>query len=177
MMDYNKKLAQRIHLKDIYELVSYIERNNEQRESFFTLLLSENQIISYQAAWVLTHSSTSTHFWLYKKQNELINTVLTCNHSGKCRLLLTLLYKQPFENPPRVDFLNFCMDKIMDKQEPPAIIALCMKIAYELCLPIPELMNELNLILQAMDNKSSPAIESSYRNIQKAMKKNKSLRS
>lgn len=142
-MDYEKRLTQRIHLKDIYELILNIEQNDKQRDSLFILLFSNHETISYQAAWIFTHCSPSTHQWLCQKQKELINAVLTCNHSGKCRLLLTLLYKQPFDNPPRVDFLNFCMDKIVDMQAPTAIIALCMKIAYELCLPFPELMNEL----------------------------------
>lgn len=176
MIDYKEKLAQRIHKEEISEILDLIENNEKERECLFSFLFSENESIGYQVAWIFTHCSAATNLWLYQKQDELINEVLICKHVGKRRVLLSLLYKQLFQNPPRVDFLNFCMDIIINNQEPTAIISTCMKIAYELCLPIPELMSEFTLLLETMQGKSTPAIESSYRNIQKAMKKKKSLR-
>lgn len=176
MIDYKEKLTQRIHKEDIKEILALIENNEKEREYLFSFLFSENESIGYQVAWIFTHCSTTTNLWLYQKQDELIDEVLICKHAGKRRVILSLLYKLLFQNPPRVDFLNFCMNNIMDNQEPTAIISFCMKIAYELCLPIPELMNEYSLLLKTMQGKSTPAIESSYRNIQKAMKKKKSLR-
>lgn len=50
-----------------------------------------------------------------------------------------------------------------------------MKIAYELCRTIPELMQELKTTLEMMDGKLCPAICSVRKNILKAMQKGKSM--
>lgn len=50
-----------------------------------------------------------------------------------------------------------------------------MKLAYELCRPIPELIQELCIALEMMEGELSPAIQVTKKNILKAMTKGKSL--
>src|SRR5690606_1220710 len=145
------------------------------RELFY-LLFDRNDKIAYQSAWVMSHFSKENNQWLYSKQDELINEVMICKHAGKCRLLLNILYNQPRINL-RADFLDFCFDRTTTRKEPLAIQSLCMKIAYELCRPLPELMQELKLALEMMEGELSPAIRAARNNILKAMRKGKSLRS
>lgn len=64
---------------------------------------------------------------------------------------------------------------MISKVEPFGIRALCMKIAYELCSPIPELRQELQIILETMEGESSPAIQVTRKNILKAIAKEKAL--
>ena len=89
--------------------------------------------------------------------------------------MLNLLYRQPFPNPPRVDFLDFCLERMMSSEELPGVKSLCMKIAYELCHPIPELMQELKTMLVMMEGDLVPSIRAVRKNILKAMQKGKSL--
>lgn len=100
---------------------------------------------------------------------------MSCKHTGKRRLILSLLFRQPMANPTRVDFLDFCLERMVSKREPVGIRSLCMKLAYELCRPTPELVQELKTILEIMDGEISPGIQAVRNNILKAMKKRISL--
>ena len=115
-MDLRERLSDRIHIEDIHEILRY------------GLIFDPDETIGYQALWACSHFSADENKWLYDKQDELINEILVCKHPGKRRLLLNLLLRQPQANPPRVDFLNFCLDRM-------------------LCRPIPELLQEYKTLL------------------------------
>ena len=164
-MTLKEKLSRRLHLHDIQEIVCRARQNTKSKQELYDLLFDSDDSVAYQAAWVLTHFSTKDSQWLYEKQDELIDEVLACSHTGKRRLILTLLYRQPFANPPRIDFLDFCMERMKSIKEPVGIRSLCMKLSYVLCRPIPELVQELASTLEMMEGDLPPAIQAAKRNI------------
>lgn len=174
-MNFKSKLSQRISMDDILEITYLTQGNDIRKQELYDLLFDEDDKIAYQAAWIMNHYSLSQNEWLYHKQDELIDEVMICEHIGKRRLILSLLYRQPLANPPRVDFLDFCLGRMISKKEPSGVQALCMKLAYELCRPIPELIQELCVALEMMEGELSPAIQVTKKNILKAMTKGKSL--
>lgn len=176
-MDLKTKLSQRIHLSDIHEIIFYVGEDTKKKQELYELLFDVEEKVAYQAAWVMCHFSTQEMRWLYSKQNALIDAAMSCAHEGKRRLLLTLLFEQPLANPQRVDFLNYCMNGMLSKDEPLGIRALCIKIAYELCRTIPELIDELKSVLELMEGELPPAIASAKRNVFRAMEKGRSLQS
>lgn len=175
-MNFRKKLSQRIHKDDINEICFFVQDNNKQKQALFRLIYDSDDTISYQALWVFTNFDFKQNEWLYPKQNELIDYVLICSHSGKRRLLLALLLRQPLSTPIRVDFLNFCIERMVSTGEPPGIQSLCLKLAYELCLHNPDLLQEFSAILEMTDFEVfSPAIQCARKNIVQAMKRRKSI--
>lgn len=174
-MNFKAKLSERIGMDDIHEILRLAQQSDKQKQELYDLVIGEDEKIGYHAAWIFTHFSSEANKWLYEKQDELIDEVMTCEHGGKRRVILNLLYKQPLADPPRVDFLDFCLERILSVKELPGVQSLCMKIAYELCRTIPELMQELKTTLEMMDGKLCPAIYSVRKNILKAMQKGKSL--
>lgn len=174
-MNIEAKLSERIGMEEIYEILQLTRQSDKRKQELYNLVIGENETISYHAAWIFTHFSKEENTWLFDKQNELIDKLLTAKHRGRQRLLLSLLYKQPLPNPPRVDLLDFCLERILTVQELPGIQSLCIKIAYELCLPIPELKQELRMALDMMQGELSPAIRCVRKNVLKAMQKDKSL--
>lgn len=174
-MNLEVVLSRRIGINDINNILLFATQNNKRKQELYNLLFDEDEAVGYQAAWVFTHFSAQDNKWLYDKQNELIDEVLVCKHGGKRRLILTLLYKQPFSEPLRVDLLDFCFERMLSGQELPGVQSLCIKIAYELCRPIPELMQELKVTLEMLQGDLKPAIRCVKGNILKAMQKGKSL--
>lgn len=172
-MNIKERLSQRISMDDIRE-INYLLKGDNQKQELFNLLFDVNDKIAYQAAWVMSHFSKEDNKWLSCKQDELINEVMICKHAGKRRLLLNILYNQPLINL-RADFLDFCLERTITEKEPLAIQSLCMKIAYELCRPIPELMQELRTALEMMEDELSPAIRAARNNILKAIHLRESL--
>ncbi len=174
-MNFKNKLTNRIGMDDIREILHLTHQNDKRKEELYTLLFDEDDTIGYQAAWVFSHFSRQDNEWLYTKQDELIDEVLVCKHGGKRRVLLNLIYKQPLTYPPRVDFLDFCLERVNLSQELPGVQSLCIKIAYELCRHIPELNQELKIILEMIEGDLPPAISTVKINVLKAMKTGKSL--
>ncbi|QIK59191.1 hypothetical protein G7050_04770 [Dysgonomonas sp. HDW5A] len=174
-MYFKAKLSERIGMNDIHEILRLTHDSDSRKQELYNLVIGEDEAIGYHATWILTHFSSEDNKWLYNKQDELIDEVLACKHGGKRRVILNLLYKQPLANPPRVDFLDFCLERMISVKELPGVQSLCMKIAYELCRPIPELMQELKTMLEMMEGDLCPAIRATRKNILQAMSKGKSL--
>ncbi len=174
-MDFKARLSQRIGMNDINEVLRLAHDSDTRKQELYDLVIGEDEAIGYHAAWIFTHFSSQDNKWLYNKQDQLIDEVLACKHGGKRRVMLNLLYRQPFPNPPRVDFLDFCLERMMSSEELPGVKSLCMKIAYELCRPIPELIQELKTMLAMMEGDLVPSIRAVRKNILKAMQKEKSL--
>jgi hypothetical protein len=175
-MDLRAKLSGRIHVNDVYEITFLVQQNSKSKQALYDLLFDADDQTAYQAAWVFTHFSLLENEWLYDRQNELIDEVIVCAHPGKRRLLLVLLFRQPLANPPRTDFLDFCLERMIAKRELPAVQTLCMKLAYEMCRRIPELKQELRAILDMMEpSLLQPSIRTVRKNVLNAMKTGKTL--
>lgn len=174
--NFKERLSKRIGMNDIHEITCLIQTNNKLKQKLYQLVYDGNDTIAYQAVWVLSHFSLSENIWLYNKQNELIDEVLICHHPGKRRLLLNLLYRQPLAVPPRTDFLDFCLEKMISKDELPGVKTLCIKLAYELCRTTPELLQEFCLVIDIMQTGLlPPSIQTVTKNVLKAMRTRKSL--
>lgn len=175
VISFKAKLSQRIGIDEVRQLVYLTQNNDSRKQELYELISDTDESTGYYAAWVFTHFSPEENKWLYNKQNELIDEVLSCRHGGKRRLILGLLYRQPLTVPPRVDFLDFCLERMVSLQELPGVRSLCMKLAYELCRSIPELLQEFNTMLEMMESESIPSIQTVRKNVLKAMQKRKSL--
>lgn len=170
-MNLRARLSERFHIEDIREILHFIQDDERLREEIYQLIFDVDTTVSYQALWVCTHFSKPEVEWLTKKQNELIDATLVCPHSGKRRMMLNLLCQQQTADPPRVDLLDFCIERMTSRQEPPGVQSLCIKLAYQLTRSIPELQQELRTMLEIMEPELLvPAIRSVHRNTLKAIK-------
>jgi len=175
-MNIKARLTGRIHMNDIREIIFLTQDNDKSKRDLYNLLFDNDDKVAYQAAWVLTHLPPKDNEWLYDKQDKLIDEALVCEHSGKRRLLLALLFKQPLPATPRVDFLDFCLERMVSRQELPGVQTLCMKLAYEMCRNIPELKQELFAILDMIEpDLQQASMRAACKNVLKAMKTGRSL--
>ena len=177
-LNIRERLSERININDVDEITYRIQGNDRQRQELYDLLFDADDRVAYQAAWVFTHFSLLENRWLFGKHQQLVDEVLACLHPGKRRLLLNLLYVQPIDNSPRMDFLDFCLQHMKSKDELPGVQTLCMKLAWEMCRSIPELLQEFRAILEIMEpDLLVPSIRAVRKNIFKAMRTGKSLQS
>lgn len=171
-----KRLSTRIGMDDIHEITYLIQNNNKEKQKLYNFAFDEDDTIATNALWIMTHFSLYENEWLYQKQNEMIDRVLVVTHPSQQRLLLHLLYRQPLANPPRVDFLDYCLDEMLSRKAAPGTTTLCMKLAYEMCRTIPELLKEYCAALDIMEpSLLPPSLKTARRNIIKAIQKGKSL--
>lgn len=177
-MNLRSKLLQRLEMEDINEIISLAQKDENVRTELYNLVFDSEDKLSINALWIMTHYSATTNKWLYSKQNELIDKVLISENSSQKRLLLSLIYKQPLAEPLRVDFLDFCLAGMTSLKEPPATIVMSMKLAYEMCRTIPELLQEYQVALEILEpSLLSTRTEIIRKRIQKAIPTGKSLQS
>lgn len=175
-MDLRSRLLQRLEMEDINEIISSAQKDEKVKLELYKLAFDSEDKLSVNSLWIMTHYSATTNKWLYSRQNELIDKVLVSENPYQKRLLLSLIYKQPLADPIQVDFLDFCLAGMTSLKEPPATIVMCMKLAYEMCRTIPELLQEYQVALEMLE----PSLLSTWtgiirKRIQKAIPTGKSL--
>ncbi len=171
-----ERLSGRVQMNDIHEVSLLVQNSDEGKQELYDLVFDENDSVAINALWIMTHFSLHENKWLYPKQDEMIDRLLSVINPSQKRLLLSLLYRQPLADPPRVDFLDFCLEEMLSRKAAPGITTLCMKLAYEMCRTIPELLQEFGLALDVLEpSMLPPSIKNTKMNVLKAMKKGKSL--
>ena len=169
------QLLNRLSVNDIYSLCLQTQgkENNCLKEELYQLTFDENDRVSFNALWALTHFDEANNPWLFQKHEELIDRVLVEKNETKCRLMLHLLLRQPFEEESlRSDFIDFCIAKITASSQPYAIRCYCMKLAYEQMKYYPELLEELKMALDMLEQEVlSPGMLSAKRQIMKKIKR------
>lgn len=172
MKDIRKKLTKRINLRLVSEILLIIENSDSRKEVLYRCIFDEDDVLVSNVLWVMTHFSTKDNEWLCKKQSELIDKVLFINNTTQERLLLTIINRQPFNESIRIDFFNYCLDEISNQKKSVGITALCMKLAYNMCKAIPDLLHEYRELLNLLDTSNlSPALLVSRKNILKKIGK------
>ncbi len=77
-------------MNDIYSLCLQTQgkENNCLKEELYQLTFDENDRVSFNALWALTHFDEANNLWLFQKHNELIDRVLVEKNETKRRLML-----------------------------------------------------------------------------------------
>lgn len=171
-----KNLSGRIGMDEIHEMVNLVQNNNKGKQQLYNLIFNTDATTTTNVLWIMTHFSPVENKWLYQKQDEMIDKVLLTKHPSHQRLLLHLIYKQPLTNPPRVDFLNYCLEEMISREEAAGTTTLCIKLAYEMCRTIPELLQEYCFTLDMLEpSQLLPSLKTTRKNILKAIQQGKSL--
>ena len=148
------RMEDKVILQRLRESLGGVEVRALAREVPCSLLLpclaeEEDIRVARNAAWVLTHKPLSEIRML--PPDRLIDLALTTSDTSLRRLVLCLVEKIPMsQEGMRTDLLDFCLLHMRLPQEPPGVQALCMKLAYSMCSPYPELLHEFQETLNLM---------------------------
>lgn len=163
--EFRKALTVPMAELDIASLVQSLSRNPEEFPDMYRLTSDADITASWRALWVCEKLSEIYPEWFASLQDELTERLLVCQHDGSKRLLLSILFNLPVAEPISVSLLNFCLDAMLSPDESIAVQALCIKIAYRLCIKEPELLHELRILLESSNMEFvSKAVNSTIRN-------------
>lgn len=170
--EFRKALAVPIHNLSIDALVQEICSRPEYLEDMYRLTSDEKQTVSWRAIWACEKVSEIHPGWFVPLYDDILHKLLICRHDGSKRLLLSILYNIPVPTPIPVDLLNYCLDRMLSPQESIGVQALCIRMAYKLCKQEPELLKELQLILENTDTEFySTGVRTTIRNTLKKINK------
>lgn len=163
----------RIGKKDIMHICELCRNDctGALKEELYSLISEADARTGYNALWVLTHFSDEDLRWLQPERNKLIDYLLSTDHTGKKRTLLTILDRLAADaGDIRTDYLDYCLRNI-NSAEPYAIRALCMKQAYAMCSHFPDLLQEFMAEMELLDQSQlSPGLSAARRNILKKVR-------
>ncbi|MGP1515265.1 MAG: hypothetical protein ACTTJH_04840 [Bacteroidales bacterium] len=161
-MTLRKQLSQKIGLFEIKFLCK-----KESKEKIFSLIFDNEQKISQNATWILTHLPKSENKWINSKRDLLIDKAMCNNNTTTIRLYLTLLKRCHFKKSEiRTDFLDYCLKNASDLNNSASIQVLSMKLAYKQCINYIELLKELQERLNLLEaNTFSPSIANQRKKI------------
>lgn len=171
-MTLRNELTGRLHAADLKRLCpNDTTTQRDTLEALAALTGDADDRVAYNALWILTHLPAAANDWLRTQRTPLTDALLTTRHTGRRRLLLTLLHRIPATAADvRTDYLDFCLGRI-NSTEPSGIRALCAKEAYGLCRHHTPLLEELRLALELMaDGPLTPALRSVLRQLRRKMK-------
>lgn len=139
-----------LHIADIKAIAERAHENEAAREALFESLTGDDRDEAVHSAWALTHLPPKDNVYIAARQVDLVNIAISTPDVSLRRITLALLERIDWtmpdvDNVPRhyVDLLDFAMEHLMMPEEPYGVRSLCMKIAYKLSRPYPELLDEL----------------------------------
>ena len=169
------QLVDRIHTEEVRRIVDSMAYDDGDVivKALYHLLSDTDQRIAYNAAWVLSCSDGKVIKFLIRYQNQLIDLLIGTKDKSFARILFSILRRQTFEkNNLRTDFLDFCLNEIVNSNQAIAIRAHAIYVSYSLCKAYPELLNELFMTLQMLESESlSPGLRHARNTIMSAIKK------
>ena len=169
------QLVGRIHTEDVRRIVDCITNDDGDVivKALYHLLSDADQRIAYNAAWVLSCSDGKVIKFLLRYQNQLIDLLIGTKDKSFSRMLFSILRRQTFEKSNlRTDFLDFCLNEIINSYQAIAIRAHAIYVSYSLCTAYPELLNELFMMLQMLESETlSAGLRHARHTIMSAIKK------
>ena len=154
------QLVGRIHTEDVRRIVDCITNDDGDVivKALYHLLSDADQRIAYNAAWVLSCSDGKVIKFLIRYQNQLIDLLIGTKDKSFARILFSILRRQTFEKSNLgTDFLDFCLNQIVNTNQAIAIRAHAIYVSYSLCKAYPELLNELFMTLQMLESETLSA--------------------
>ena len=125
-------------------------------------VFDEDYRVARSALWGLTKASDNELSELQLLMNELIDLAMKTENPSVRRLTLNVIERLKMkEEELRTDFLDFCLEHLLNVEEFPGIQAVCAKLAFRMCKFYPELMDELIRTLEGMEIEYyKPAVKS-----------------
>lgn len=171
----HNQLVGRIHTEDVRRIVDCITNDDGDviMKVLYHLLSDTDRRVANNAAWVLSCSDGKVMRFLLRYQNQLIDLLIDTKDKSFSRMLFSILRRQTFEKSNlRTDFLDFCLNEIVNSNQAIAIRAHAIYVSYSLCKAYPELLNELFMTLQMLESESlSPGLRHARNTIMSAIKK------
>ena len=147
-----------LHIDDIKAIARRAHDDAAERERLFAAMRGDDREEAVHAAWALTHLPKDDNNHIARHREALTALATTTADTSLRRISLALLERidwelQDSDDAPEsyVALLNFSMEHMMMADEPYGVRALCMKLAYTLSLPYPELLEELHRSLTMIE--------------------------
>jgi len=143
----------------VKNLAKTIGKNEESIKELLHCFFGTNKKISDRAAWVLSHVADDYPEYFSIYLSDFCEIILKKTASkAQQRNTIRLMQFVPILEKDESKILDSCFSILINKSSDIASVVSSIEVASKLCSPFPELINELNLILEDWKSFSSSAI-------------------
>lgn len=151
MNSLEARFSKSIHKEEIEQIAHQVVAHPNSFEALYTLTKHPKKEVSWRALWACQWVCEMEGMLLLPKLDELTERAISSSCQTQKRLLMRMILILPTSNPINIKLLDFCLEAMVDRKTAVATQALCIKIAYKLCLEEPELLDELALCLESIE--------------------------
>lgn len=150
-------------------IVNYISGNQKLFDELMVLFFDGSYRVTQRAAWAMSYCIDAHPKLIQPHFEKLVANLRTTELDAVKRNILRNL--QNIEIPERLvgEVTDICFKILASNQEPVAIKAFSMTVLYNITLKIPELQNELKLLIEDLIPYGSPGIKSRGKKILKKL--------
>lgn len=142
-----------MHIDEVKALAQRAHGDKACRDGLFETMLAGEGKEATNAAWALTHLPAADNKYIGFHRDRLVALAVGTANVSLRRLSLALLERLEWGiDDVRTDLLDFCLQRMMQNEEPYGVRALCVKLGYLQCRHYPELLDELKQSLLMMEH-------------------------
>ena len=173
-MDYEAVISHRLTKEEVLIVRDELISEKESFSDFFQLIFQKPVKTAWQVAWICEKvSEADVTMFTDEDYHQLMDFTLTNNEDGLQRLCLSIILNLPLRKPVSVEFINLCFDQMISPRKPVGVQVLSMKILRKICIAVPDLGDELLVILENTDDLTySPGFISARKHVIKSLKTN-----
>lgn len=168
-MNLEKHLTSTLYKEDIAVLVHYIGRDTHRFSDLMDLFFSDNKRLAQRAAWAVSHCVNKepglVQPYLTKMVDNLYVTEATAIKRNTVRILQLINIPEPLWGK----VIDKCFEYLSSAKETIAVKAFSMTVAYRISEDVPEIKQELKLLIEDMMLYASPGIRSRGNKILKVL--------
>ena len=157
------------------KILKYIGDDAEKFDVLMVLFFGGEHNVSQRAAWVMSYCAEKYPVIIKPYLVKLVQHLDTNKiHDSIKRNTFRLLQYINVPKKAQGQLLHKCYEYILSKDEPPAIKAFAITVAFNICQQEPDLLNELKVIVDdLLEHSNSPAILSRCKQVKRFLKKHK----
>lgn len=171
-MDIRESLLEEHSKSQAQRIAAWIENDPERFAGLITLMLEDEYRVAQRAAWVVTHCLEKNPHLLEPHLEAMVyNLRRPGQHNAIRRNTLRALQYVDIPEELWGETADVAFDLLIDPNEPAAIRVFAMTVIWNICQHVPELSQELKLIIEDQWEHATAGFRSRGRKILKEMDK------
>ena len=170
-MDLKKILSKRHHKEEMDQIANYAASDPAIFAELWDLVRTGEAPLPQHGSWALSKAADKRPFFVQNHIHEMIAHLFIPNHNSVHRNLARMLSQFEIPEEEQGALYSLCIDWVLDPKKEVAIKVHGMTIAYNIAKAIPELREELALVINDQLEFNSAGFKSRGKKILKQINK------
>jgi hypothetical protein len=170
-MDIKEQLLVGLSRVNADYIANYIGTDAERFRELIQFVFENKPLLSERASWVVTNITDKHPEMLKPYLNQVVSKIHIFKHHGTRRNMLRSLASIDIPEKYHGKLFDDCYRWLQSKDELPAVKVHSMQILYNISKREPDLLRELQMIIEELTDHESAAIRSRSKEILKRLRK------